>query len=162
MNHNQIDILKNLSWDSTAEQKKSGFIAALQENEHKYLLQPIDYPSSWDNAAIVFLMLSDEEIEPYLFNLLEWIQDINWPGATWILDRLQRVSAEFLVRPLESAAKMASNNNDEIWLGAISILIANPHMNKLLNADIFKLLKPFAVKYHNWDFDKIAEHFRFS
>ena len=159
MNQNQVEILKNLSWESTPEQKKSGFIAALQETEYKYLLQPKDYFSSWDNASIVFLMLSDDDIEPYLFNLLGWLQDLNWPGATRILDRLQRVPAKLLVEPLERASKLASDNNDESWLGWLSILIATPRMNKLLNADVFNLLKPYAVEYHNWDYDKIAEHF---
>lgn len=157
MNKNQIVILKNLAWDSTAVQKKSGFIAALQETDHQYLLQSTDYFGSWENSAIVFLMLSDKEIEPYLINLLGWLQDLNWPGAEWILDRLQRVSSELLVKPLKIVVKSASDMKDDSWLGWISILIANPNMINLLDIETLKLLKPYAVEYWNWDYDKIAD-----
>jgi len=159
MNKSQADILEKLAGDSTACQKKSGFIAALQETDHHYLLQPTDYFCSWENAAIVFLMISDEEISPYLIDLLGWLQDLNWPGAEWILARLQRVSSDLLVKPLESVAKSASDSKEESWLGNISILIANPNMINLLDAETLKLLKPFAVEYWKWDYDKIAGHF---
>ncbi len=156
--NNQTDILEKLACDNTASQKKLGFIAALQETDHHYLLQPTDYFRSWENAAIVFLMLSDEEISPYLTDLLAWLQDLNWPGAEWILARLQRVSSDLLVKPLESVTKSAYDNKEESWLGYISILIANPKMINLLDAETFKLLKPFATEYWKWDYDEIAGH----
>ncbi|GEM_PF-3000026 len=145
MNKNKADTLEKLAWDSTAD--------------HHYLLQPTDYFSSWGNAAIVFLMLSDEEISPYLTDLLGWLQDLSWPGAEWILTRLQRVSSDLLVKPLESVAKLASDSKEESWLGYISILIANPNMINLLDAEILKLLEPFAVEYWKWDYDEIAGNF---
>jgi len=157
MKINQIDILKNLAWDSTAEQKKSGFIAALNQTDHRYLLQPINYSSSWENCAIVFLMLSDEEIEPYLIGLLGWIQDLNWAGARLILERLQRISSELLVKPLEIVAKSAFDIKDESWLGWISILIAKPNMIALLDDEILNLLKPYAIEYWKWDYEKILK-----
>ena len=54
MNQKQEDILKDLSWNSTADQTKSGFFAALQETDHQYLLQPTDHFDSWENASIPF------------------------------------------------------------------------------------------------------------
>lgn len=35
-----------------------------------------------------FIKKSDEELEPYLISLFEWVQDMNWPGATLIFNRL--------------------------------------------------------------------------
>jgi len=93
--------------------------------------------------------------------LLNWLQDLNWPGAERILDRLQRISTELLVKPLELAAKLAAESKDETWLSNISILIANPGMNKLLDSETFTLLKPFAADQWQWDYDTIAEHFDF-
>lgn len=161
MNQKQESILKDLSWNSTADQIKSGFIAALQETDHQYLLQPTDHFDSWENASILFLILGDEEIKPYLADLLNWLQDLNWPGAQRILDRLQRISSELLAKPLELAAKSAAESKDETWLSNISILIANPGMNKLLDPETFTLLKPFAADQWQWDYDKIAEYFHF-
>lgn len=161
MNQKQESILKDLSWNSTADQIKSGFIAALQETDHQYLLQPTGHFGSWENASILFLILGDEEIEPYLGDLLDWLQDLNWPGARRILDRLRGVSSELLAIPLEHAAKLATESRDESWLSNISILIANPRMNQLLNPKTFTLLKPFAADQWQWDYDKLAEHFHF-
>ncbi len=127
--------------------------------DHQYLIQPNNYFSSWDYCAMVFLTLGDEEIKPYLFDLLGWIQDLNWPGAEWILKRLQRESSELLSAPLERAAKLAAEQKDECWLGWMSILIANPNMVNLLGDDTLNLLKPYAAEYWNWDYDKIMEHF---
>lgn len=159
MNQKQIEILKDLDWKSTPDRKKAGFIAALQETDHQYLILPADYCGSWDDCAIVFLILSDDEIEPYLFDMLAWLQDLNWSGAKWILDRLERVSSELLREPLERAAKLASDQNDDKWLGSISILIANPNMVYILEEDVLEMLKPYAVEHWSWDYDKIAKHF---
>ena len=145
MNEKQAEILKNLAWDCTPDQIKAGFIAALQQRDRRYLIQPADNFHSWDNAAIVFLMLGDKEIEPYIVDLLKWLQDYNWPGANWILERLRRVSSEMLAKPLEYVTKLASDNKDDDWLGWMSILITNPHMTSLLDGDILEMLKPFAV-----------------
>ncbi|MGO5549106.1 DUF5071 domain-containing protein [Wansuia hejianensis] len=32
---------------------------------------------------------SDKQLETYLDKILEWLQDINWPGAFWISERLE-------------------------------------------------------------------------
>jgi len=155
MNQHQAEILEDLAWDNAPSQIKAGFISALQEAEHSYLIRPTEYVRSWENASIVFLMLSDTEIEQYLLDLLNWLKDLNWPGAEFILKRLQRVSSDLLCVPLENAAKLASASHDEQWLAWISILIANSNMINLLNADTISLLKPFALEYWNWDYDSI-------
>ena len=39
---------------------------------------------AWKNCAIVLSEKSDEELAPYLDDLLRWLQDINWEGGTVI------------------------------------------------------------------------------
>ena len=42
----------------------------------------------WENCAKIVAMRTDEQIRPYLNQLLEWIQDPTCPGALRIFERL--------------------------------------------------------------------------
>ena len=62
-------------------------------------LQPTDKyhnQNVWENCAAILAKRSDEELSYYLVELLEWLQDLNWPGALVILDRLKAFSGEKL------------------------------------------------------------------
>ena len=37
---------------------------------------------------------TDTQLEPYLTELLQWLQDLNWPGAVTIAERLKTLSGE--------------------------------------------------------------------
>lgn len=45
----------------------------------------------WENCAKVLAAKSDDELEPFFGGLLEWLQDLNWPGAEIIYNRLGQV-----------------------------------------------------------------------
>ena len=53
---------------------------------------------------------SDEEVVPYISELLECLQDFNWPIATPVSDRLSVLGKE-LVNPIKEILK----STDEIW-----------------------------------------------
>ncbi|MBQ9119946.1 MAG: DivIVA domain-containing protein, partial [Lachnospiraceae bacterium] len=42
--------------------------------------------------ALILAEKSDEELSPHLIQLMEWLQDLNWPGAVCIQDRLKAFS----------------------------------------------------------------------
>lgn len=52
----------------------------------------------WENCAKVVAMRTDEQIRPYLNELLEWIQDPTCPGALRIFERLLRYRDVELLR----------------------------------------------------------------
>ena len=56
--------------------------------------------------------LSDDEIRPILFSLLEWIRDINWPIASEILAVLEKHQKEVI--PLISKV-LVPEESDNIW-----------------------------------------------
>lgn len=66
-----------------------------------------------DISTIDQLMnMTDEEIYPIIPNLLEWIQDINWIVAPYIVTIIlkhQKISEQFIVKLL------LQNQNDDIW-----------------------------------------------
>lgn len=53
-------------------------------------LTPKHNKNVWENCAVIIAEKSDENPKPYLVELLEWLQDMNWPGAFCILNRLQK------------------------------------------------------------------------
>lgn len=75
----------------------------------------------WDNCALILSERSDEELEPYLYHLFRWLQDINWPGAEYIFARLMRYERnDFFAYILEECIKEATALNDELWLTSLS------------------------------------------
>ncbi len=69
--------------------------------------------NSSDISTINHLMkLTDEEIYPIIPNLLEWIQDINWIVAPYIVSVIlkhQKISEQFIAKLLSKF------QNDDIW-----------------------------------------------
>lgn len=65
----------------------------------------------FDNSNIEILYnLTDEEIKPIIYDLLEWLQDFNWPVANEILGVLMK--REDLVFPY---IKDILSNDDVMW-----------------------------------------------
>ena len=55
-------------------------------------MQPIEYGWSWENCAKVICEKTDEELNKYTCEMLEWLQDINWPGAfliMWLIGKVK-------------------------------------------------------------------------
>ena len=61
------------------------------------LMQPVEYKLSWKNCAKVICEKTDEELNNYTYEMLEWLQDLNWPGAFLIMERLEKMDPQLLV-----------------------------------------------------------------
>ena len=74
----------------------------------------------WKNCAIIISSKSDSELIAYLDELFTWIQDINWPGAMLIEERLKRFNkmdkTPFFERELNEKIKIATCIEDYEWL----------------------------------------------
>ena len=80
-----------LSNEENEAKAQKGIEAAKQIKNLFPFMRPIVVPpkkskSVWEPCAKVVAMRSDEELLPYIFLLLEWVQDLNWPGAEIIYD----------------------------------------------------------------------------
>lgn len=120
-------------WDSsyspeefTARENRG--IAEASEIKNLFpFIQPIIIPpqkskSVWDSCAKVIAMRSDEELEPYLYLLFEWLQDMNWPGAVKIYNRLSQIPFEKLEPVLRYCKQRAQESNDTLWMTALEDL----------------------------------------
>lgn len=95
----------------------------------------------WENCARIIEKKSDAELKPYLIMLCSWTQDLNWPGAYIILQRLKMFSASEIKIPLEECIKLAIKTSDNEWLDYLSGLLANEEIGSILDKDLYFHLK---------------------
>ena len=85
-------ILDLLDWNRTEEEQAEGLRLARQVKAFNVFLQPCDKKNNknvWDNCALIVSEKEDSDLFVYLPNLFMWIQDLNWPGAFCIVERLK-------------------------------------------------------------------------
>ena len=84
-----------LDWNRTEAEQQEGLALARSVKCISAFFQPAEVDNcggkpTWDNCALVIAERSDEELTPYVYPMLWWLQDMNWPGAEIILQRLLR------------------------------------------------------------------------
>lgn len=80
--------------------------------------------------------LSYEEIKPIIPNLLEWLQDMNWPVASSVADVLRPFKENFTHEIIKIL-----NTNDRMWEFWILINFCRDTSNPLLLKEIERLAK---------------------
>ena len=145
------EIMNMLDWNNNAETQQKGIELAKDIKSINVFILPMHPGCSknvWDNCAIILADKSDEVLNPYLIRLLEWIKDINWPGALIILDRLKRFSeTSMLYFAVKVCVKKAVATNDRIWLGSMSELLDNDKLKNELPKDVLEVLQ--SLYHHN-------------
>ena len=104
-------IMNLLDWNRNANEQAKGIELAKKVQDIKAFLQPCNKKYNknvWENCAKILAERTDEELSPYLVELLEWLQDLNWPGAVIIAERLKSFSGEELKKSLENAIAKAN------------------------------------------------------
>ena len=77
--------------------------------------QPREGKRYWDGCAEILAGKTDAELKPYLFDLLEWLKDLTWPGAERMFDRLTRFPPEAIEQERQICLQMAEGSGDEVW-----------------------------------------------
>lgn len=147
-------IYKMLSWKNSFEVQSEGIKLAREINDLSLLVQPPADPSVWEHCAKILCEKTDAELEPYLDGLLEWLQDLNWPGALTIVERLKTFSGKKLKKPLEKAIIKSNkmyNNEGLMWRDYLSELLDNSELVSILPEEILILLKKHYHNWGNWD-----------
>lgn len=112
------EILEMISWDNSEDVQRCGIERAKNLNDISDFIQPITpqyHKNVWGNCAIIVSASDNKTIEPFLFELLEWVQDTNWPGAMTIYNRLLSVPREMLMIPYNKALQESRNTHDQLW-----------------------------------------------
>ena len=127
-------------YSDEAAQRKA--IEAAKNLKPEYLsLLMAPYPKCGVNCAKVLSELSDEVLRSHSTTLLEWISDMNYPGAEIILDRLKRFKdVSWLAVNIDRGVKEALLFDEQIWLCNIAELLDNERLKPELPSDVYNVL----------------------
>ncbi len=138
--------MENLNWNNSNEKIKE-YVENFNDNiDLRILLQPTDEKYNknvWEGCAMLLAKQENSKLEPYIFELLEWLQDANWPGFSIILERLKKCDAKIVAEKIMQASKVAQENNDETWPYWLNLLLENPEIYESLNPETIKWLKSY-------------------
>ena len=125
-----IDSIMNLlDWNRSVSEQERGVKLARDVKDIGAFIQPCNKKYNknvWENCAKILVERTDDELTPYLIELFEWLQDMNWPGAIIIVDRLKKLhDTKMLSFAIKECEKRASATDNRIWLENLSDLMDN-------------------------------------
>ena len=119
-------IMDMLDWNMSTEVQCQGIKRGIRTGAVIPFLQPLTPKHNknvWENCATILVEKNDEELTPYLVQLLEWIQDMNWPGAFYIFNRLQKYSNNILIcNAIQTSIQKAKSCSDKVWEDNLKML----------------------------------------
>lgn len=131
--HINKDLIANLSLncDAKLQSKSIEILSNLSLLDIRYIVLP-NGKECWDNAAEVIYnimyrnitkgkKLTIEEKES-LFSIMEWTEDLNWPGAVTIIHALKLLDTSLIAQFIENSLIQAINDKDENWIDFLKIL----------------------------------------
>jgi hypothetical protein len=121
-------IMGLLDWNKSIADQAEGIKMAENIENINVFLQPCskNYNKNvWDNCAKILSARSNEELSPYMIELMEWLQDMNWPGAFCIFERLKgMVNEQLFQHSYTICLKYAQALEDEVWENNLRMLKA--------------------------------------
>ncbi len=143
------DALADLSWDSPEEKLQQSITKIIKWEDFSPLFLPLYRTGKevWGNSALIIVNKTDEELEPYLTDMLIWITDLNWPGAELIWQRLIKFDYKKLLPVFEKIVHEAIAIKEYGWLYWMNELLENNvGLKKHVKKELYDSLK-------NIDFD---------
>lgn len=115
-------LLEKLSWHMPKEVQEAAIneLASIQDDELYMLLQP-NNKDCWENAAITLKKIGYPRIKKIFPELIIWLQDINWPGATVVMEILSKIDKDELLPYIENA--LIEAGYDDSWIYGIKMLV---------------------------------------
>ena len=150
------EIYRMLHWHSHFGEQLQGIKLAREIDDLSLLILPAlsdgQSKAVWENCARALYEISDDRLEPHLPALLEWLEDLNGPGALIILDRLKIFSGKKLKKAfIDRVVHAIDLNNEEglMLLDYLSELLENEELKAELPNEILEILQKH---YHDWAF----------
>lgn len=144
-------IMYLFDWNRSQNEQEEGLAMARGVTCLKTFFRPIGPGYSknvWDNCALVINERSDDELRPYILEMLLWIEDLNWPGAETIQQRLcsfQDVGT--LVPRLNAIVPVLVFLKKDSWLLSIAELLKNEGVREQLSTEALEVLSKSLIAY---------------
>lgn len=96
MNKDIYELLIQLDANKSKAIQENAIEELKKEKDLNIFLQSLEPlgKTIWENCASILCSKTDDELIPYIKSLLEWLQDMNWPGAWQILERIEKIPKE--------------------------------------------------------------------
>ena len=125
MSLNIDEIYDLFSWDASYSEEEyearveRGIGEAIKLRNLYPFMQPVladrNSKTVWEPCAKLIALKSDEDLDAYMYLLLAWLKDMNWPGADVIFNRLSTISYDVIKLPLEICLSSSKKSNDTVW-----------------------------------------------
>jgi hypothetical protein len=144
------EIMEMLDWNNNLEVQQKGVELGGKIKTINAFILPMHSGCNknvWENCAKILSKQTDKTLEPYLGQLLEWLEDLNWSGAEIILERLKKfLAVESLMFNLKHMVDLASATKNITWLINMAELLDNEELKKYSSNDTIKTLNEFYKK----------------
>lgn len=122
------ELVKNLNWGNPEHIQQSAIGKLLEVNEEEAVLlakqsKEICSKSCWYNAANILQEIGYPRNRFAILYLMEWFQDLNWPGVATVVELLNRIYENVLVSNIKVAMGKALKDKDEMWAYGLIYLI---------------------------------------
>ena len=77
----------------------------------------------WENCAKILSDKSDDELKYYICELFIWLQDMNWPGANIIYNRLKTIPISEIRSEYEYSLFLAEMVKDTAWQQSLNAFL---------------------------------------
>jgi hypothetical protein len=139
------EIIALLDWNRDSVDQEKGLVLARDVECIKAFFQPSgrNYGKNvWDNCAVIICERSDAELNYYILDMLLWLEDLNWPGAELIQQRLIRFcDVQMLAMWLNSVVPQLYKLGMRSWLFFIAPLLENSFLVEKLNSETLCILR---------------------
>ena len=119
-------IFEMLSWHNEEKIQIQGIEEARKIRNLSVLIQPLESKSIWENCAKVLISKNDQELNVYLIRMFQWLQDMNWPGADLIYERLKSMPIQYIETAYNICLAMADRTGDSVWKKVLIDFLNNP------------------------------------
>ncbi len=131
------ELINHLHWNLSQEIQENAIeeLSKLSVKEIRYLIQPKE-KAYWHNAAIVIQnilkrnQISNQEEKEILFLMMQWTQDLNWPGVNIIVDTLKILEVDLVKEMIQESFKVAIEENDECWMDSLESIAEQLGLNE--------------------------------
>lgn len=110
--------IKKLNWDISEKEFDSIKNVILKDKNFDYskLILPNDDKSLWDNCARIIVNMNDDDFIKLLPEILEWLKDLNWPGAKIIFEKIESFSTDIIEKSVLYVLDKARKERDFVWI----------------------------------------------
>ena len=87
------------------------------------LIRPLKREDCWHFCALTIHEIKNELLYRHTYEMLKWLQDITWPGAVIVMEKLATFPPNILEPNLIKAKHAAELTEDSFWMYSMYMIL---------------------------------------